>query len=91
MNSSTLAIIAFACPVVGTLLGITAREYEVFGLLTERLGNQNIATRLYISPRTVEKHVASLIMKTGMPDRAALQNYTNANVDPRRGPADDAS
>jgi len=73
------------------LLGITAREYEVFGLLTERLGNQNIATRLYISPRTVEKHVASLIMKTGMPDRAALQNYTNANVDPRRGPADDAS
>jgi len=26
MNSSTLAIIAFACPVVGTLLGITARR-----------------------------------------------------------------
>ncbi|TWP46715.1 AAA family ATPase [Lentzea tibetensis] len=55
--------------------GVTAREYEVFVLLAERMGNKAIATRLHISPRTVEKHVASLIAKTGTPDREALSTY----------------
>lgn len=52
--------------------GITVREYEVLRLLSERLSNREIATRLHLSPRTVEKHVASLIVKTGRPDRIAL-------------------
>jgi DNA-binding CsgD family transcriptional regulator len=55
--------------------GLTVREYEVFLLLTTRLGNQEIAERLYISPRTVEKHVASLLAKTGHPHRSALCDY----------------
>jgi DNA-binding CsgD family transcriptional regulator len=54
------------------VLGVTVREYEVFVVLAERLGNKDIADRLCISPRTVEKHVASLIIKTGQPNRAAL-------------------
>jgi len=41
-------------------------------LLGERLSNKDIAARLYLSPRTVEKHVASLLLKTGAADRAAL-------------------
>ncbi|MFJ6011686.1 AAA family ATPase [Streptomyces sp. NPDC092952] len=52
--------------------GVTPREYEVFVLLAERPGNQQIARRLSISPRTVEKHMASLLSKTGRPDRASL-------------------
>ncbi|AUY47781.1 LuxR family transcriptional regulator [Streptomyces sp. CB01881] len=52
--------------------GVTIREYEVFGQMAERVGNQEIARRLVISPRTVEKHLASLLRKTGLPDRAAL-------------------
>ncbi|MFD4393436.1 helix-turn-helix transcriptional regulator [Kitasatospora sp. NPDC058478] len=52
--------------------GLTAREYEILALLVERPGNQDIARRLSISPRTVEKHMATLISKTGSPDRAAL-------------------
>ncbi|MER6350198.1 AAA family ATPase [Streptomyces sp. NPDC001595] len=52
--------------------GVTPREYEVFVLLAERPGNQQIARRLSISPRTVEKHMASLMAKTGSADRAAL-------------------
>jgi DNA-binding CsgD family transcriptional regulator len=55
--------------------GLTVREYEVFLLLGPRLGNQEIAGRLYISPRTVEKHVASLLTKTGLGHRAALSDY----------------
>ncbi|MEV7215832.1 AAA family ATPase [Kitasatospora cineracea] len=55
--------------------GVTAREYEVFLLLGARPGNQEIAERLFISARTVEKHVASLLAKTGRPHRAALCDY----------------
>ncbi|MFG3539678.1 helix-turn-helix transcriptional regulator [Streptomyces clavifer] len=55
--------------------GVTPREYEVFVLLAERPGNQQIARRLSISPRTVEKHMASLLSKTGRENRAALCEY----------------
>jgi DNA-binding CsgD family transcriptional regulator len=53
-------------------LGVTAREAEVLELVGEHLPNKDIAARLYLSPRTVEKHVASLLLKTGAADRAAL-------------------
>jgi DNA-binding CsgD family transcriptional regulator len=53
-------------------LGVTAREAEVLELVGEHLTNKDIAARLYLSPRTVEKHVASLLLKTGAADRAAL-------------------
>ncbi|MEU9763256.1 AAA family ATPase [Streptomyces sp. NPDC047987] len=56
--------------------GVTPREYEVFVLLAERPGNQQIARRLSISPRTVEKHMASLLNKTGRSDRAALCDFS---------------
>ncbi|MCW5252482.1 helix-turn-helix transcriptional regulator [Streptomyces sp. SHP 1-2] len=56
-------------------IGLTPREYEVFLLLVPRLGNKDIAERLYISARTVEKHVASLLAKTGSPHRSALCDY----------------
>jgi DNA-binding CsgD family transcriptional regulator len=52
--------------------GITAREAEVLELVGEHLSNKGIAARLYLSPRTVEKHVASLLLKTGAADRASL-------------------
>lgn len=52
--------------------GVTFREFEVGRLLAERIGNKDIAERLHISPRTVEKHVANLLQKTGHPDRSAF-------------------
>ncbi|MFF7264427.1 helix-turn-helix transcriptional regulator [Streptomyces sp. NPDC008159] len=52
--------------------GVTAREYEVLRLLGRRFGNQEIAEHLFLSPRTVEKHLASLRNRTGCADRAAL-------------------
>jgi len=56
-------------------LGVTVREYEVLKLVAARLGNRAIGQRLFLSPRTVEKHVASLLAKTGQPDRVALAGY----------------
>jgi DNA-binding CsgD family transcriptional regulator len=57
--------------------GVTVRELEVLELVAQRLGNREIATRLFLSPRTVEKHVASLLLKTGQADRAALARLEN--------------
>ncbi len=56
-------------------LGVTSREVDVLSLVADHLGNRAIASRLYLSPRTVEKHVASLIAKTKVADRAELASY----------------
>ena len=52
--------------------GVTSREMDVLWLVAEHLTNRQIAERLVLSPKTVEKHVASLLRKTGLADRAAL-------------------
>lgn len=52
--------------------GVTGREFEVLQLLGEGLTNQEIASRLYLSPRTVERHIANLTAKTGVERRAQL-------------------
>ncbi|WP_103501158.1 MULTISPECIES: BREX system ATP-binding domain-containing protein [unclassified Streptomyces] len=65
-------------------MGMTAREYDVFRLLTERLGNKAVAARLHLSARTVEKHVASLLRKTGTHDRAGLCDFA-ADFTPATG------
>jgi DNA-binding CsgD family transcriptional regulator len=53
-------------------LGVTAREAEVLTLLGEGLANRDIGERLFMSPRTVERHVASLVNKAGVARRAEL-------------------
>ncbi|HUD38356.1 MAG TPA: AAA family ATPase [Streptosporangiaceae bacterium] len=53
-------------------LGITSREMDVYLLVAHGLSNSEIATRLFISPKTVETHVASLVNKTGQPGRREL-------------------
>ena len=55
-------------------LGVTSREADVLALLAGGLTNKELAARLHLSPRTVEKHVASLLAKTGC-RRAQLAGY----------------
>jgi predicted ATPase/DNA-binding CsgD family transcriptional regulator len=54
---------------------ISTREAEVLALLAEHLSNAEIAARLFISVRTVESHVSSLLRKLAMPDRRALSRH----------------
>jgi DNA-binding CsgD family transcriptional regulator len=50
--------------------GLTNRELEVLPLLAEGLRNAEIADRLSTSPRTVEHHVAGVLMKLNARSRA---------------------
>ncbi|MEV4139329.1 LuxR C-terminal-related transcriptional regulator [Dactylosporangium sp. NPDC049742] len=51
---------------------ISKREAEVLDALAARMSNAEIADKLYISVRTVESHVSSLLRKFGVTDRRAL-------------------
>ena len=51
---------------------VSAREAEVLAALGEHLTNAEIAGRLFISVRTVESHVSSLLRKLQVDDRRAL-------------------
>ena len=51
---------------------VTDREMEVLSLVADGLSNQAIGGRLYLSPKTVEKHISSLMDKLDVRSRAQL-------------------
>jgi len=58
-------------PHAGGLAGLTAREREVLALMAEGRSNAGIATALVVSASVVEKHVASIFGKLGLPPSEA--------------------
>ncbi len=53
-------------------LGVTSREVDVLRLVAQRLSNREIAERLHLSHRTVERHVTTLFTKLGVANRRQL-------------------
>jgi DNA-binding CsgD family transcriptional regulator len=60
--------------------GVTARESDVLRLLGEGLSNAEIAERLFVSIRTVEFHVSSLLSKLAVRSRGQL-TALSASID----------
>jgi DNA-binding CsgD family transcriptional regulator len=52
--------------------GLTRREVDVVTLLARSYGNQEIADRLFLSPRTVENHIAAILSKLDVSTRAEV-------------------
>ena len=50
--------------------GLTARELQILGLVDEGLRNADIATRLHLSPKTVDHHVSAILRKLEVRSRA---------------------
>ena len=64
----------FYAPMI--VMDFTGREKEVLYFLSEGLSNNQIGDKLHLSPRTVEKHVSSLLRKTDTSNRAELVRFT---------------
>jgi DNA-binding NarL/FixJ family response regulator len=55
--------------------GLTAREIEVIRSLASGKSNKEIAEELFLSPKTVARHLSNIFAKTGSTSRAAATAF----------------
>ena len=51
---------------------LTRAELDVMKLVSEGLGNKDVAARLFVSPRTVQAHLTHIYAKLGLTSRVQL-------------------
>lgn len=69
-------------PPWGSPLRLTPREQEVLRHVAEGMTDRQIAARLFISPRTVERHVSNVLAKSGVSRRAELVALAHRDAGP---------
>ena len=57
--------------------GLTNRQLDVARLVAKGLSNNEIATRLFISPKTADHHVSAILAKLDLPNRRAVVVQAN--------------
>ena len=61
----------WAPPAPSGVAALTARELEILHLVVEGLGNEGIAAALFLSVRTIERHLSNSYSKLGLTGRSA--------------------
>jgi DNA-binding CsgD family transcriptional regulator len=62
---------------------LSAREFEVAGLVAAGLTNRQIADRLVLAPKTISAHIAHILAKLGAARRAEIAAWC-ATIRPQR-------
>lgn len=65
--------------IIKTRTSLTDREVEILFLICKGLSNQEIADKLYLSKRTIDKHRENLLLKTSSKNTASLVIYAIKN------------
>ena len=74
----------FALPGRPRPVELTEREAEILDLMSEGLTTEQMADRLFVAPVTVRTHVAAIVRKLQVKDRAAAVSLSRQRSDPRR-------
>ena len=64
-----------------TLDDLTPQEATVARLVASGLTNRDVAARLFLSPKTIETHLAHVFRKTGVRTRTELANKLRDSPD----------
>jgi DNA-binding NarL/FixJ family response regulator len=68
-----------ACSAAGKQHPLTDRELQVLRLLVAGNTNKSIANELFLSERTIDRHVSNIYTKLGVSSRAAATAYAYAH------------
>jgi DNA-binding NarL/FixJ family response regulator len=62
-------------PAPGYPAGLTSREVEVLRLVADGLTDAEVAAKLYISPRTVQRHLSTIFGRLNVSSRTAAARF----------------
>jgi DNA-binding NarL/FixJ family response regulator len=64
---------------------LTTREREIAELITDRLTNGEIASKLFLSKKTIESHIRNLFLKLGASSRVEVARIVERDRREREG------
>ena len=69
-------------PIKTRTMQLSKREVEIAELVSEGLSNKEIASRAFLSERTVETHVSNILDKLGVNSRVEISSWVARELTP---------